>query len=60
MLDDLQNLTHRQRRTLLRSVSIQRAGVAIWLAERFEALSLDEMLASGATEGRDYEEEILI
>jgi hypothetical protein len=60
MLDDIQNLTHRQRRTLLRSVSMQRAGVAIWLAERFEALSLDEMLASGATEGRDYEEEILI
>jgi hypothetical protein len=60
MLDDLQNLTHRQRRTLLRTVSIQRAGIAIWLAERFEALSSDEMLASGATEGRDYEEEVLI
>jgi hypothetical protein len=60
MLDDLQNLTHRQRRTLLRAVSIQRAGIAIWLAERFEALSSDEMLASGATEGRDYEEEVLI
>jgi hypothetical protein len=60
MLGDLQNLTHRQRSTLLRTFAQQRAGVGIWLAERFEALSPDEMLASGATEGRDYDEEVLI
>jgi len=33
---------------------------AIWLAERFEALSSDEMLSSGMSEGRDYEGEILL
>lgn len=60
MLDDLQQLTHRQRSKLLKTLADQRAGVAVWLAERFEALSSDEMLASGTTEGRDYEREVLI
>lgn len=60
MLDDLQHLTHRQRSKLLKTLADQRAGVAVWLAERFEALSSDEMLASGTTEGRDYEREVLI
>ena len=60
MLDDLQHLTHRQRSKLLKTLADQRAGVAVWLAERFDALSSDEMLASGTTEGRDYEREVLI
>lgn len=32
----------------------------MWLAERFEALAPDEMLATGTSEGRDYESEILL
>lgn len=60
MLDDLQQLTHRQRGRLLKTMAEQRTGVAVWLAERFEALSSDEMLESGTTEGRDYEREVLI
>jgi hypothetical protein len=60
MLDDLQQLTHRQRSRLLKTLADQRTGVAVWLAERFEALSSDEMFESGTTEGRDYEREVLI
>ncbi len=60
LLDDVHHLTHGQRVLLLKSVAELRAGVGIWLAERFEALSTDEMLETGVTEGRDYEGEILI
>lgn len=58
LLDDVHHLTHRQRARLLRVVSELRTGVGIWLAERFEALSADEMLSSGTSEGRDYEGDI--
>jgi hypothetical protein len=60
LLDDVHHLTHRQRSRVLRVVAELRAGVGIWLAERFEALSSDEMLSSGTSEGRDYEGEILL
>lgn len=60
LLDDVHHLTHGQRSLLLKTVADMRTGVGIWLAERFEALSTDEMLETGVTEGRDYEGEILI
>jgi hypothetical protein len=60
LLDDVHHLTHRQRSRLLKVIAELRAGIGIWLAERFEALSPDEMLASGTAEGRDYEGEILL
>jgi hypothetical protein len=60
LLDDVHHLTHRQRTRVLKVVSDLRSGVGIWLAERFEALSSDEMLSSGVSEGRDYEGEILL
>jgi hypothetical protein len=60
LLDDVHHLTHRQRSRVLKVVAELRAGVGIWLAERFEALSSDEMLSSGTSEGRDYEGEILL
>ena len=60
LLDDVHHLSHSQRSLLLKTVADMRSGVGIWLAERFEALSTDEMLETGVTEGRDYEGEILI
>ena len=60
LLDDVHHLTHRQRSRVLKVVADLRAGVGIWLAERFEALTPDEMLSSGTAEGRDYESEILL
>jgi hypothetical protein len=60
LLDDVHHLTHRQRTRVLKVVAELRAGVGIWLAERFEALSADEMLSSGTSEGRDYDGEILL
>jgi hypothetical protein len=55
MLDDVHYLTKSQRRILLRSIGRLRGGVACWIAERFEALGVDELLGSGLFAGRDYE-----
>lgn len=52
--DDMQKLAPTQRATLLEVVVDQRARSTVWLAERFEALSPDELLASGALSGRDH------
>jgi hypothetical protein len=60
LLDDVHHLTHRQRSRVLKVIAELRTGIGIWLAERFEALTPDEMLSSGASEGRDYEGEILL
>jgi hypothetical protein len=54
MLDDVHKLTRAQRQRLLERLVDIRSQNGIWLAERFEALSTDEMLSSGAVEGRDY------
>jgi hypothetical protein len=58
LLDDVHHLTHRQRSRVLKVISELRMGIGIWLAERFEALTPDEMLSSGVSQGRDYEGEI--
>ncbi len=54
LLDDAHRLTKRQRQQLVRAVVDRRSGVGVWIAERFEALSTDELLSDGATAGRDY------
>lgn len=54
MMDDVQKLTSHQRRLLIKSVIDARSRVGVWIAERFEALSAEEMLSSGAAQGRDY------
>jgi hypothetical protein len=58
MLDDVQKLAARQREQLVQNLIELRSPVGVWIAERFEALSTQEMLASGAAEGRDYERPI--
>jgi hypothetical protein len=60
LLDDVHHFTHRQRTRVLKVISELRSGIGIWLAERFEALTPDEMLSSGTSEGRDYHGEILL
>jgi hypothetical protein len=60
MLDDLHQLTQEQRRFLLDNVINARLPVSMWIAERLEALDLDEILAAGALPGRDYTNEITI
>jgi hypothetical protein len=58
MLDNVQELTGEQREQVLQATIEARSPVAVWIAERFEALNADELLSSGATEGRDYEKVI--
>ena len=54
MLDNVQELTGEQREQVFQATVDARSPVAVWIAERFEALDADELLSSGATEGRDY------
>lgn len=54
MMDDVQVLTSHQRGLLVKTVIDARSPVGVWIAERFEALSAQEMLSSGASQGRDY------
>ena len=53
MMDDIHMLTSSQRALLLERVIEARSLIGIWIAERFEALSTQELLASGSEEGRD-------
>lgn len=55
MLDDVQSLSPDQRALLIKHVIEARSNVGVWIAERFEALSTTDMLASGSREGRDHE-----
>lgn len=52
--DDMQKLVPAQRAALLDVVVDQRARSTVWLAERFEVLSTQELLAPGALSGRDH------
>lgn len=60
MLDDIHLLTPRQREWLLNEVLCLRSSVSIWLAERLEALTVNELLAQGSPKGRDYSEVVTI
>ena len=54
MLDDFQWLTHTQRERLMATLGELRVPVGVWAAERMEALPARELLAPGATDGREY------
>ena len=60
MMDDIHKLTSTQREQLIQEVIELRSPVGVWIAERFEGLTTSEMLASGASEGRDYGTPIVI
>jgi hypothetical protein len=54
MMDDVHKLTGHQRSLLLKTIIEARSAVGVWIAERFEALSPQEIFAPGAEQGRDY------
>ena len=60
MMDDIQMLTENQRSMLVERVIEARSRVGVWIAERFEALNTQEMLASGSDSGRDRDKPIEI
>lgn len=55
MLDDLQFLSRAQRKSLMDLLTSAREGCGIWVAERMEALSHQEILSEGALRQRDYQ-----
>lgn len=54
LMDDVQKLSRSQRAALQEALLDSRGSVGVWVAERLEALSRDELLAPGALAGRDY------
>jgi hypothetical protein len=54
LLDDVQKLTFDQRSALRETLLEQRGRTTVWISERLEALTPDELLTSGALDGRDY------
>lgn len=54
LLDDAHKLPDIQRKQLLDSLFDLKLPMAIWLAERLEALSINELLATGGIPGREY------
>jgi len=60
MLDDIHLLTTKQRDWLLNAVLALRSPVSVWMAERLEALTVDELLSPGSPHGRDYSEVVTI
>lgn len=60
MLDDVHYLTPKQREWLLAAVLSLRSSVSVWLAERLEALTVDELLSPGSPQGRDYSKVVTI
>ena len=58
MMDDIHMLTSGQRALLVQRVVEARSKTGIWIAERFEALSTQELLASGSTKERDRHDPI--
>jgi hypothetical protein len=60
MLDDVHKLAPVQRKSLLISLFDLKLPVGVWIAERLEALSLQELLGLGGTPGREYNEPIVL
>lgn len=56
MLDDVHRLASIQRRNLLSVLFDLKLPIGVWIAERLEALSSEEILSPGARPGRDYVE----
>jgi len=54
LLDDVHRLAPRQRRLLIDMLLARRAPTPVWLAERSEALTPDQVLSLGAKTDRDF------
>ncbi len=54
MLDDVHNLSSSQRSVLMKNIIDRRPLVNIWVSERLQALSMEEIISEGNTESRDF------
>ncbi len=54
IFDDMQKLTNHQRTMLIGCFYTMRPSMGIWIGERLEALSNDEIISADAYEGREF------
>jgi len=55
IFDDMHKLTTRQRELIVESLYVERANIGIWVGERLNGLSLEEIISSDATLDRDVQ-----
>ncbi|MCZ2222702.1 MAG: hypothetical protein LC122_03630 [Chitinophagales bacterium] len=53
MLDDVHNLSHKQRNSLMKNIIDRRPLVNVWIAERLQALTMEEIISEGNITNRD-------
>ncbi|MDR6564090.1 MULTISPECIES: hypothetical protein [unclassified Arcicella] len=54
MLDDVHNLSQNQRGSLMKNIIDRRPSVNVWIAERLQALSMEEIISEGNIVNRDF------
>lgn len=54
MLDDVHNLSSNQRGILMKNIIDRRPSVNVWIAERLQALSMEEIISEGNQVNRDF------
>lgn len=54
MLDDVHNLSQNQRGVLMKNIIDRRPSVNVWIAERLQALSMEEIISEGNIVNRDF------
>ncbi|MCH5717776.1 ORC-CDC6 family AAA ATPase [Niabella hibiscisoli] len=54
MFDDVHNLSTSQRKDFLNSMVNKRPSINVWVAERLQALSMDEIISEGNLTDRDF------
>jgi hypothetical protein len=54
MLDDVHNLSQKQRASLMKNIIDRRPLVNVWIAERLQALTMEEIISEGNIVNRDF------
>src|SRR5690606_1517001 len=54
MLDDVHNLSQKQRTSLMKNIIDRRPIVNVWIAERLQALTMEEIISEGNIIKRDF------
>jgi hypothetical protein len=55
IFDDMQKLTYNQRKSIINCLYVMRPNLGVWIGERFEALTSNEIISTDANTGREFE-----
>jgi hypothetical protein len=55
IFDDMQKLTYNQRKSIINCLYAMRPNLGVWIGERFEALTNNEIISTDANTGREFD-----